>query len=225
MRRKQRRGLRWRGRCLSIPAAGGSARRGMLTERERQSAQAAPTVHTEQQGGNGGSLRSHERGLGDRGWGSKCRQPEPGPGTRRLRPSSPSKGARPDPLAGTQTPCATAADRASTAKTWPGLPLKTGEEAERWGAWGQPRRWLWRTGCAGGLEPGLAAPGPLRGQGGGGSAPRPREDGALPPHTQRQQLQPRSVLMPGKSPSDPRAHTLWGSPQDPPCISGRDALH
>lgn len=47
---------------------------GMLTERERQSALAAPTVHTEQ-GGNGGKARgAKERGPRGPGVGQQCRQ-------------------------------------------------------------------------------------------------------------------------------------------------------
>lgn len=168
------------------------------------------------------------QGKGPSGTGGVGQQMPPSPSQGQapgdLDPHLPAKGPGLDPQSGTQTPCATAADRASTAKTWPGLPLKTGEGS---GNAGEPGVSPGRGGCGVARmcwRPSnrLAAPDPW-GQGGGGSAPRPREDGALPPHTQRQQLQPHRGTHAREEPSDPRAHTLWGSPQDPPCISGRDA--
>lgn len=106
--RKQRRRLRWRGRCCpEHPAAVGQPSEACSREGKDK---AAPTVHRARREEAGGQARGQERGpRGPRGGAANAAKPEPG--TRDLDPHLPARGPRLDPQSGTQTPCASCRPR------------------------------------------------------------------------------------------------------------------
>lgn len=212
-------GLRRRGQAPSSehPHCWWVGQAGALTERERQSTQAAPTVHTEQ-GGHGGKARgAKERGPRRPGGVGRQMPPRPSRGQAPgdLDPHLPAEGPGLDPQSGTQTPCATAAGRAPTAKTWPGLSLKTGEGS---GNAGEPGVTSGRVaqagmavawpGCAGGPRTGwrLLTPGA---RAAGAQHRGPGETGPSLHTPSVSSCSLTEVLMPGKSPLTP-GHTPCG---------------
>lgn len=163
------------------------------------------------------SPRSQGKGPRGPGWGSRQMPPSPSFRARHqeiLMTLISAKGLQLNPSQGPRLH-ATAADRASTAKTWPARHLRQGEGSGNAGEPGSAQegvavakaRMCWRPSNR--WRPGTPGPGRR-----GGSALRPRGRRGLPPsHTQRQQLQPHRGTHAREEPSDPRAHTLWGHPK------------